>query len=79
MHRDGLNSLCMVGILLGLINKIHRFWKDWIGSLHLIPGLYLTLTPKFSTLVMEPSDHVPCMIQISTSIPKGHIFHFENY
>jgi hypothetical protein len=28
---------------------------------------------------MEPFDHVPCLISISTSIPKSHIFRFENY
>lgn len=32
-----------------------------------------------STLVMETSDHVPCLISISTSIPKGSIFRFENF
>lgn len=32
-----------------------------------------------STLTMETSDHVPCLINISTIIPKGSIFHFENY
>jgi hypothetical protein len=32
-----------------------------------------------STLVMEPSDHVPCVISISTQIPKGKIFRFENF
>ena len=28
---------------------------------------------------METSDHVPCLISISTAIPKSHIFRFENY
>jgi hypothetical protein len=28
---------------------------------------------------MEPSDHVPCLINISTRIPKSNIFRFENY
>jgi hypothetical protein len=28
---------------------------------------------------MEPSDHVPCVITISTSISRAHIFRFENY
>ena len=31
------------------------------------------------TLVMETSDHVPCVISISTSIPKRSQFQFENY
>ena len=30
-------------------------------------------------LVMETSDHVPCVISISTSIPKRSHFQFENY
>jgi len=32
-----------------------------------------------STLIMETSDHVPCLINISTQIPKRHIFRFKNY
>ena len=32
-----------------------------------------------STLTMETSDHVPCLISVSTAIPKGSIFRFENY
>lgn len=32
-----------------------------------------------SSLVMETSDHCPCVISISTKIPKGGIFRFENY
>jgi hypothetical protein len=28
---------------------------------------------------MEPSDPVPCVISISTTIPKANIFRFENY
>lgn len=34
---------------------------------------------SISTLTMETSDHTPCLISISTIIPKGHIFRFENY
>lgn len=30
-------------------------------------------------LTMETSDHVPCAISVSTSIPKGHVFRFENH
>lgn len=28
---------------------------------------------------METSDHVPCLIHISTNIPHAHIFRFENH
>lgn len=30
-------------------------------------------------LVMETSDHVPCVVKISTNIPKGRVFRFGNY
>lgn len=30
-------------------------------------------------LAMTTSDHVPCVIQISTSMPKSNIFRFENW
>jgi hypothetical protein len=30
-------------------------------------------------LVMETSDHVPCVISISTNIPRKNFFRFENY
>jgi len=32
-----------------------------------------------SPLTMETSDHVPCVISISTQIPRKSIFRFENY
>ena len=32
-----------------------------------------------STLSMETSDHVPCLITATTNVPKGGIFRFENY
>lgn len=30
------------------------------------------------SLVMEVSDHWPCVLEVKTSIPKGKIFRFEN-
>jgi endonuclease/exonuclease/phosphatase family metal-dependent hydrolase len=30
-------------------------------------------------LAKTASDHVPCVVQIGTSIPKVNIFRFENY
>lgn len=30
-------------------------------------------------LVMETSDHSPCVITIGTDIPQGKVFRFENY
>lgn len=32
-----------------------------------------------TTLTMETSDHVPCLISVDTMIPKGGTFKFENY
>ena len=32
-----------------------------------------------STLTMETSDHVPCLVSVTTDIPKGLVFRFENY
>ncbi|PVH33721.1 hypothetical protein PAHAL_8G054400 [Panicum hallii] len=32
-----------------------------------------------SSLVMETSDHLPCVIAINTNMPKGKVFRFENY
>ena len=41
-------------------------------------GLSFPLTSNRS-LTMETSDHCPLVISISTDIPKGHIFRFENF
>jgi len=30
-------------------------------------------------LVMETSDHWPCVVEISTKIPQSRIFRFENH
>jgi endonuclease/exonuclease/phosphatase family metal-dependent hydrolase len=40
-------------------------------------------TLKFPNTVVQPlakitSDHVPCVVTISTKIPKARIFRFEN-
>jgi hypothetical protein len=37
------------------------------------PGSYV------STLSRDISDHTPCLISISTDIPKAKVFRFENY
>jgi hypothetical protein len=34
---------------------------------------------KKNRLHIIDSDHVPCLININTNIPKSHIFRFENY
>jgi hypothetical protein len=30
-------------------------------------------------LARTTSDHTPCVVQISTEIPKGNLFRFENF
>ena len=34
---------------------------------------------QVAPLARTASDHVPCVISICTTIPKAHIFRFENY
>lgn len=41
-------------------------------------GLSFPVT-SCKALTMETSDHCPMVISISTDIPKGHVFRFENY
>jgi hypothetical protein len=31
------------------------------------------------SLIMETSDHWPCVIEIRTTIPRARVFRFENY
>ena len=50
---------------------------DWFFS----STSWLTKFPNSlaKTLVMETSDHWPCVIEVGTKIPKGAVFRFENY
>lgn len=50
---------------------------DWFFTSSSWTTSYLITT--VSSLVMQTSDHWPCKITISTSIPKGKVFRFENY
>lgn len=50
---------------------------DWVLTNNSWALSYPETTCK--ALVMEVSDHSPLLISISTNIPKGHIFKFENY
>lgn len=43
---------------------------NWIGS---YPNTLLLSMAK------PTSDHIPCMVQIDTTIPKANVFRFENY
>jgi endonuclease/exonuclease/phosphatase family metal-dependent hydrolase len=55
-----------------LLEKLDWFFTSasWTTS---FPDSYVT------SLSMEPSDHVPCVVNINTTIPKSNIFRFENY
>ena len=50
---------------------------DWVFTsaswIHSYPMTQVT------PLAKTASDHVPCLVNISTSIPKAHIFRFENF
>ena len=50
---------------------------DWFFTLT-IWALTYPITNVYS-LTMETLDHVPYLISISTTVPKSHIFRFENY
>jgi hypothetical protein len=50
---------------------------DWIFTSNSWTVIYPNTTVK--GLIREPSDHYPCLVTISTSIPKRKLFRFENY
>jgi hypothetical protein len=50
---------------------------DWICTSNSWTVIYPNTTIK--GLTREPSYHCPCLVTISTSIPKRKLFRFENY
>jgi hypothetical protein len=50
---------------------------DWAFTS--ISWLLSYLDTSLSALDMTPSDHCPCVVKISSHIPKSAIFRFENY
>lgn len=50
---------------------------DWVFTNDSWTLSYPTTSVK--ALGMDPSDHCPCDISISTSIPRKSFFRFENY
>lgn len=68
----------MAGISLGLINNTALFKKDWIGFSPLMHGQRYPNT-FVRAMIMETSDHWPCVIEISTKILRSSIFRFENH
>lgn len=50
---------------------------DWVFA---NPSWLLNYTGStVKALSRDTSDHTPCLISISTEIPKSRVFHFENY
>ena len=50
------------------------YLKNLIGFSRVNLGLFLT-----QALAKPIYDHVPCVIDIGTKIPKSQVFRFENY
>jgi len=50
---------------------------DWFFTSNSWTSKYSNSLVK--TLAMETSDHWPCVVEISTTIPQSSIFRFENY
>ena len=50
---------------------------DWV----FVSSTWLNSYPNTTArlLTMQPSDHNPCVVNISTDIPKSKIFRLENY
>jgi len=68
----------MAGSLLGLINSSPLLERlDWFFSSQAWTLRY-PLTVAHS-LVVETSDHWPCIVEVKTTIPKGKVFRFENF
>lgn len=55
-----------------LLERLDWFFTSTCWTLNYPPTIV-------STLTAETSDHVACLISISTSIPKSHIFRSENF
>ena len=85
MFNEGISALGLVELpLLGqqftLSNKqfeplLERL--DWFFTSNSWTFSYPHTT--VSSMLMEISDHTPCVVNNSTNIPKGKIFCFENY
>lgn len=50
---------------------------DWIFTSNSWVNSYPNTSGK--ALDMVPSDHCPCLITVSTVIPRSRVFRFENY
>lgn len=73
-----LNCLSKENALPGLISSTPLLERlDWFFSSASQTTIYSFTS--VSTLTMETSDHVPCLISVSTDIAKTHIFRFENF
>jgi len=50
---------------------------DWFFTSNSWTAKFLNTVVR--TLVMETSDHWPCVVEINTSIPQPKLFRFENH
>lgn len=76
----GLIELPLKGKRFTWTNKQHPPLLERLDWFFTSPSWTLNYpTTSVLSLTIETSDHVPCLISISTVIPKTHIFRFENY
>ena len=76
----GLNEIVLQGRKFTWSNKqpfplLEKL--DWVFT----SSSWILSYPNTSAkaLDMTPSDHTPCVISISTTIPRSKVFKFENY
>ena len=50
---------------------------DWFFTSNSWTTTYLGTV--VTSMVMETSDHVPCLISVKTDLPKGNTYRFDNY
>lgn len=75
----GLIEIPLLGRKFTWTNKQHPLCLrlDWFFTSASQTLTYPTILAK--SMIMETSDHWPCIVEISTNIPKAKIFRFENY
>jgi len=76
----GLNDIPLQGRKYTWSNMQHSpllVKLDWVFTSECWTVSYPSTTVK--ALDMAPSDHTPCLVSISTSIPRSKVFRFENF
>lgn len=70
--------LLKIGVLPGPTSIFLISWNVWTGVSRHLPG-HNPIWTYITSLTMEISDHVPCIITISIAIPKRLSLHVQNY